>query len=89
MSDFNTEQSLLIMYKCKPLIPLADVARDYLPPINEAELRRKASKGEFNFAVVNTGSKTRPAYYVPLVSLAAWIDGCISEANADHLAMQA
>lgn len=88
MSDFNTEQLLLIKYKCSPLIPLADVAKDYLPPINQTALHRKASKGEFGFAVVNTGSKTRPAYYVPLVSLAVWIDEHISEANADLHAMK-
>lgn len=88
MTNFNTEQLLLIKYRCSPLIPLADVSSEYLPPITQAELHRKAKNGEFNFAVVNTGTSKRPAYYVPLVSLAAWIDGHINEANADLHAMK-
>lgn len=89
MTKFNTEQMLIMRYGFTPLIPLDKVASDYLPPLTKPELHRKAKHGQLGFSVVNNGSESKPAYYVPLASLAAWIDHEISEANSDHLAMQA
>ena len=77
MTKFNTEQMLIMRYGFTPLIPLDKVASD------------KAKHGQLGFSVVNNGSESKPAYYVPLASLAAWIDHEIDEANSDHLAMQA
>lgn len=86
---FDTFAVLMMRYQYKSMIPLEDVARDYLPSCNKTELHRKAKKGKFEFAIVNTGTDNRPAYFVPLLSLAAWIDTKTKEAIDDHYAMHA
>jgi len=70
MTNFNTEQMLIMRYGFTPLIPLEKVASDYLPPLTKPELHRKAKHGQLGFSVVNNGSESKPAYYVPSASLA-------------------
>lgn len=87
MGNLSVLQLLTVQYGCKPLIPLEQVAQDYLSSINKTELHRKASKMQLGFAVVNTGTDKRPKYLVPIESLAAWLDAIKQTAIADHRAM--
>ncbi len=84
----NTMQFLAMQYNFKPLVPLEVVAKDYLATISQTELHRKARTQQLGFACVNTGSDKRPRYFVPIESLAAWVDSIKRDAELDHRAMQ-
>lgn len=87
--NMTTMQLLAMQYGFKALIPLENVANDYLSDISKTELHRKAKNQQLNFACINTGSDKRPKYLVPIESLAGWIDAIKNEATLDHRAMHA
>lgn len=87
MTNFNTEQMLIMRYGFAPLIKLEVVANDYLPSIKTVELRRKARDGSLPFPVVVTGEHKSTMYHVPLKALANWIDEQSQIAIDDFQAM--
>lgn len=86
--NMTTMQLLAMQYGFKALIPLENVANDYLSELTKTELHRKAKNQQLDFACVNTGSDKRPKYLVPIENLANWIDRMKREAELDHRAMQ-
>lgn len=56
--QLTTQQLIIMQYGFRPLIPLADVAKDYLAPSSDCELRRQARQGKLPFAVVINGKVT-------------------------------
>lgn len=86
--QLTTQQLIIMQYGFCPLIPLADVAKDYLAPSSDCELRRQARQGKLPFAVVINGKGKATTYHVPVESLAAWVDKQKTLAINDHMAMQ-
>ena len=89
MTNFNTEQMLIMRYGFNPLIPLDMVAKDYLSASSDTELRRNASDGKLPFPVIKNGKGKSTTYHVHVKALAEWIDKAAAEAASDHHAMQA
>ena len=86
MSNMTTIQLLAMQYNFQAMIPLERVANDYLGQLSQTELHRKAKAQEFGFATVNTRTEKKPKYYVPIESLAVWLDALKREAALDHQA---
>lgn len=89
MTNFNTEQMLIMRYGFNPMIPLEIVAVDYLSGTTKTELRRNASNGDLPFPVIKNGNGKSTTYHVHVKALAEWIDRAAAEAASDHQAMHA
>ena len=89
MTNFNTEQMLIMRYGFNPLVPLDLVAKDYLSGASDTELRRNASEGKLPFPAIKNGKGKSTTYHVHVKALALWIDKVAAEAASDHHAMQA
>lgn len=86
IQPITTMQLLAMQYNFQSIIPLERVADDYLGKISKTELHRQAKAQKFGFATLNTRTEKNPKYYVPIESLAAWLDKLKKEAILDHKA---
>ena len=89
MTNFNTEQMLIMRYGFNPLIPLDLVAKDYLRDTTIKQYEKQARDSNLPFPVVINGKGKATTYHVHVASLASWIDKVKDVAAKDHLAAQA
>lgn len=89
MTNFNTEQMLIMRYGFNPLIPLDLVAKDYLNDVSADQYKKQARKGNLPFPVVVNGEGKSTTYHVHVKALAQWIDNAAEVAAKDHHAMNA
>ena len=89
MTNFNTEQMLIMRYGFNPLIPLEVVAENYLSESTWDNIRKLANKGALPFPVVIGGKGKSSTYHVNIKALAEWIDKVSEIAATDFHSMQA
>lgn len=89
MTNFNTEQMLIMRYGFNPLVPLDLVAKDYLNDVSAKHYEKQAREGNLPFPVVVNGKGKATTYHVHVKALALWIDKVSDIAAKDHLAAQA
>lgn len=89
MTNFNTEQMLIMRYGFNPLIPLDMVAADYLKDIDANRYKLLARENKLPFPVVVSGNGKSTTYHVHVKALAQWIDRAADIAAKDHHAMNA
>lgn len=89
MTNFNTEQMLIMRYGFNPLVPLDLVAKDYLNDVSIEQYKKQAREQSLPFPVVINGKGKATTYHVHVASLASWIDKVKEVAAKDHLAAQA
>lgn len=89
MTNFNTEQMLIMRYGFNPLIPLDLVAKDYLSHAKPDQYKTQAREGNLPFPVVISGKGKSTTYHVHVKALATWIDKVSEIAAKDHHAMHA
>lgn len=89
MTNFNTEQMLIMRYGFNPLIPLDLVAGDYLNEVSAEQYKKQARDGNLPFPVVINGKGKSTTYHVHVKALAQWIDKASEIAAKDHHAMNA
>lgn len=81
----RTYTAMLITYG-KAHVPLSTVAADYLPHLNDRELKRRAKVQALPFPVFR-GESQKAVYMVDLHDVAEWVDGLKKQARYDHEAM--
>ena len=89
MTNFNTEQMLIMRYGFNPLVPLDLVAKDYLNDVSSEQYKKQAREGNLPFPVVINGKGKATTYHVHVKALALWIDKVSDIAAKDHLSAQA
>lgn len=89
MTNFNTEQMLIMRYGFNPLVPLDLVAQDYLNDVSSEQYKKQARDGNLPFPVVINGKGKATTYHVHVKALALWIDKAAEVAAKDHHAMHA
>jgi len=71
--QINTADFLFMKYRSM-MVNLLDVAKDYYPHINKAELLRKANNQELPFSVFKIDKSKRAPFLVHVKDLAEAID---------------
>ncbi|WLG12822.1 pyocin activator PrtN family protein [Psychrobacter cibarius] len=89
MTNFNTEQMLIMRYGFNPLIPLDLVAKDYLRDTTIKQYEKQARDSNLPFPVVINGKGKATTYHVHVKALVQWIDNAAEVAAKDHHAMNA
>lgn len=89
MTNFNTEQMLIMRYGFNPLVPLDLVAKDYLRDTTIKQYEKQARDSNLPFPVVINGKGKATTYHVHVKALAQWIDNAAEVAAKDHHAMNA
>ena len=77
----STVWLLLGMYEGRPLIPAADVARDFFGHFGGEKLIRKVDAGDIDLPLIRIENSSKAARYVDVRDLATYLDARSREAR--------
>ncbi|MBY7703041.1 pyocin activator PrtN family protein [Vibrio harveyi] len=83
----STKSLLAAKYNYQPLIPLSEVAEEYLG-LTPNTAKRKARNSELPFPVVRLGESQKLPWYVSFDHLASFIERQLCESHQDWCRMQ-
>lgn len=73
-----TEQSqtafLLIAKYGNPVVPVERIAKDYLPHLNDSQIKRQASTQALPFACFRAVKSQKGEWFCNLIDVGSWLD---------------